>query len=160
MNETSGEATQPFVLVTGATGYIGGRLVPRLLGEGFRVRCLARDAVRLHDRPWREQVEVIEGDVLRAETLLATMRDVTADPKTFRNSDPPRPVHARPGTFAVTPSSLSSHIILRAVRLRLRFGQIWKSGDLEKPTWRFPSSALADPRSVMSRHRPRRSRNC
>ena len=61
MNETSGEATQPFVLVTGATGYIGGRLVPRLLAEGFRVRCLARDAVRLHDRPWREQVEVIEG---------------------------------------------------------------------------------------------------
>ena len=78
MNETSVEATQPLVLVTGPTGYIGGRLVPRLLEAGFPVRCLARDAVRLHDRPWREQVEVIQGDVLRPETLTAAMRDVTA----------------------------------------------------------------------------------
>ena len=34
---------QPLVLVTGATGYIGGRLVPRLLQAGYRVRCLVRD---------------------------------------------------------------------------------------------------------------------
>jgi uncharacterized protein YbjT (DUF2867 family) len=39
------------VLVTGATGYIGGRLVPRLLEAGFRVRCLARDPARLQGRP-------------------------------------------------------------------------------------------------------------
>ena len=41
------------VLVTGATGYIGGRLVPKLLKAGYRVRCLVRDAWRLQGRPWK-----------------------------------------------------------------------------------------------------------
>lgn len=50
------------VLVTGATGYIGGMLVPRLLESGRRVRVLSRHASRLDDRPWRERVEVVEGD--------------------------------------------------------------------------------------------------
>ncbi len=43
-------ATPRTVLVTGATGYIGGRLVPRLLEAVFRVRCLARDPARLQGR--------------------------------------------------------------------------------------------------------------
>src|SRR5512141_1934714 len=51
------EATRT-VLVTGATGYIGGRLVPRLLEAGFRVRCLARDPARLQGRPWLTEVAV------------------------------------------------------------------------------------------------------
>ncbi len=50
-------------LVTGATGYVGGRLVPRLLAESHQVRCLARSAGRLRDLPWADQVEVVEGDV-------------------------------------------------------------------------------------------------
>ncbi len=59
------------LLVTGATGYVGGQLVPRLLAEGHRVRCLVRDASRL-TAPWRDRVEVVtgtvedEGAVLRA----------------------------------------------------------------------------------------------
>ena len=53
----------PLVLVTGATGYIGGRLVPRLLEAGYRVRCLARDARKLDNRAWRDSgVEVVAGD--------------------------------------------------------------------------------------------------
>ncbi|MHC4611047.1 MAG: NAD-dependent epimerase/dehydratase family protein, partial [Planctomycetota bacterium] len=40
------------VLVTGASGYIGGRLVPRLVSAGWRVRCLAREPRKLQDRPW------------------------------------------------------------------------------------------------------------
>ncbi|RZU64702.1 uncharacterized protein YbjT (DUF2867 family) [Microterricola gilva] len=52
------------VLVTGATGYIGGRLVPRLLDAGHRVRVLARSADKLRDVPWRNRVEVMEGDLL------------------------------------------------------------------------------------------------
>ncbi len=64
------------VLVTGATGYIGGRLVPRLLEAGYRVRCLARDPARLQGRPWIGQVEMVAGDCLRAETLPAAMQGV------------------------------------------------------------------------------------
>jgi uncharacterized protein YbjT (DUF2867 family) len=49
-------------LVTGATGYVGGRLVPRLLAAGHQVRCLSRDPVRLRDVPWAGAVEVVKGD--------------------------------------------------------------------------------------------------
>ena len=51
------------VLVTGATGYIGGRLVPELLAAGHEVRCGARSPERLGDRPWRDDVEVVPLDV-------------------------------------------------------------------------------------------------
>lgn len=50
------------VLVTGATGYIGGRLVTHLLDVGYRVRVFARQAERLRDYPWISKVEVVEGD--------------------------------------------------------------------------------------------------
>jgi uncharacterized protein YbjT (DUF2867 family) len=49
-------------LVTGATGYIGGRLVPELLAAGHRVRVLTRSPERLRDRPWAGQVELTRGD--------------------------------------------------------------------------------------------------
>lgn len=64
------------MLVTGATGYIGGRLVPRLLDMGFRVRCLVRDPSRLEGRPWHGAVEVAAGDVLQPETLVRAMQGV------------------------------------------------------------------------------------
>jgi uncharacterized protein YbjT (DUF2867 family) len=47
MNFPNAQSNENPVLVTGATGYIGGRLVPRLLELGIRVRCLARDGSRL-----------------------------------------------------------------------------------------------------------------
>ena len=49
-------------LVTGATGYVGGRLVPRLLDAGFRVRVLVRHPERIRDLPWADQVQVAVGD--------------------------------------------------------------------------------------------------
>ena len=56
------------VLLTGATGYVGGRLLSALRDRGERVRCLARDAGRLRDRAGAG-TEVVEGDVLEPETL-------------------------------------------------------------------------------------------
>lgn len=64
------------LLVTGATGYIGSRLVPRLLEAGYRVRVLVRDQSRLAGRPWRGQVEIIEGDVADPATLGQAMQAI------------------------------------------------------------------------------------
>jgi uncharacterized protein YbjT (DUF2867 family) len=52
----------PLCLVTGATGYVGGRLVPELLRAGYRVRVLARSPAKLLRRPWYDDVEIAEAD--------------------------------------------------------------------------------------------------
>lgn len=65
------------ILVTGATGYVGGRLVPRLLEAGYRVRVLVRDPARLHGRPWLGKVEVITGDALTEGTQNEAMRGIS-----------------------------------------------------------------------------------
>ena len=62
------------ILVTGATGYVGGRLVPRLLAAGYRVRCLVRDPARLQGRAWLGEVELATGDLLQTDSLAAAMR--------------------------------------------------------------------------------------
>ena len=64
------------ILVAGATGYVGGRLVARLLGSGCRVRCLVRDAARLQGRAWLSHVEVVQGDMLDPTSLAAAMQGV------------------------------------------------------------------------------------
>jgi uncharacterized protein YbjT (DUF2867 family) len=68
----------PLILVTGATGYIASRLIPRLLEAGYRVRCLARDPLRLHGRSWFRHVEVVQGDVTVPSTLPHALEGVQA----------------------------------------------------------------------------------
>ncbi|MFD8981580.1 SDR family oxidoreductase [Streptomyces sp. NPDC059564] len=63
-------------LVTGATGYIGGRLVPELLDAGHRVRCLARSPERLRDHPWAGRAEVVRGDVTDPASLGEALRGI------------------------------------------------------------------------------------
>lgn len=64
------------ILVTGATGYIGGRLVPRLLELGYTVRCMVRDRSRLKGRSWEKHVEIVEGDVLDYDSLPPVLEGV------------------------------------------------------------------------------------
>ena len=66
------------VLVTGATGYMGGRLVPLLLERGHQVRVLVRDPGRLVGRKWSHAVEVVQGDVLRGTGLAEALSGVEA----------------------------------------------------------------------------------
>jgi uncharacterized protein YbjT (DUF2867 family) len=63
-------------LVTGATGYIGGRLAPRLIEAGYAVRCLSRSAGRLRDMPWAHRVEIVEGDLGDAVSLVPAFEGV------------------------------------------------------------------------------------
>ena len=57
------------ILVTGATGYIASRLIPRLLDSGYRVRALARDPHRLRPRSWFKKIDIIQADVTSPESL-------------------------------------------------------------------------------------------
>lgn len=66
------------VLVTGATGYIGGRLVPRLLDRGHEVRVLVRDPARVAGRPWTDRVEVVRGDLLDTEATRRALEGMDA----------------------------------------------------------------------------------
>ena len=63
-------------LVTGATGYVGGRLVPRLLEAGYRVRVMVRHPERLRDLPWFNEVEVAVADAGDTEAVASAMQDV------------------------------------------------------------------------------------
>ena len=90
--------TKP-VLVTGSTGYVGGRLVPKLLDSGYRVRALGRSIAKLQARPWARHplVELARGDVLDYESLLEAaqgcraafylVHSMVADPKGFTETD-------------------------------------------------------------------------
>lgn len=64
------------VLVAGASGYVGGRLVAELLERGYRVRCLLRTPDKVASAPWHDQVEIVRGDV--GGDLSAVMAGVDA----------------------------------------------------------------------------------
>ena len=56
-------------VVFGATGYIGGRVVPALLDAGHQVRVVARAPDKLDDAPWRDRVDAVRGDVTSADDV-------------------------------------------------------------------------------------------
>ena len=64
------------IAVIGATGYVGGRLVPELLSAGHEVRCLARNPNRLEGVDWRSEVEVATADVLDRPSLDAALSGI------------------------------------------------------------------------------------
>ena len=71
--------SQP-ILVTGATGYVGGRLIPALLNAGYRVRAMGRSLDKLKCRPWARhpKIELVQGDVLDRKSLEEACRDSRA----------------------------------------------------------------------------------
>jgi uncharacterized protein YbjT (DUF2867 family) len=70
---------QKRILVTGVTGYIGGRLVPLLLEAGYQVSVLVRgNADRLKGRPWLDRVNIAVGDVLEPESLYDALQGIDA----------------------------------------------------------------------------------
>ncbi len=64
------------ILLTGATGYVGGRLLPRLLEQGHNLRVLVRDRDRIEGREWVKEVEIYEGDLTKLETLEGLCDDI------------------------------------------------------------------------------------
>lgn len=72
----STDGSNALCLVTGATGYIGGRLITELLAHGYRVRILARNADRLSKHPWISQVDVVEGDATNDSVLAKALAGV------------------------------------------------------------------------------------
>lgn len=66
----------PSILVTGASGYVGGRVVPLLVEQGMAVRCLARTPAKLRAAPWADQVEIFQVSV--DDDLSAAMAGIDA----------------------------------------------------------------------------------
>jgi uncharacterized protein YbjT (DUF2867 family) len=77
MTDADTSTATPRVLLTGATGYVGGRLLKALENRGFRVRCLARRPAVLEAKAG-PSTEVVAGDVLDRPSLDAALRGVDA----------------------------------------------------------------------------------
>jgi uncharacterized protein YbjT (DUF2867 family) len=73
---TENKAIQKPVLVTGATGYVAGRLVPMLLEAGYQVRTMGRSVEKMAGRPWghHPNIELVRGDIMDEASLKNAVR--------------------------------------------------------------------------------------
>ena len=119
------------VLVTGVTGYIGGRLVPQLIEAGYRVRVLVRDRNRLQGRTWLNQVDVVEGDVLDSASLLTLMSDVSA------------------AYYLIHSMSSSVDFVQRDLQAARNFGEAARANGVKQIIY---LGGLGDPQTDLSKH--------
>jgi uncharacterized protein YbjT (DUF2867 family)/tryptophan-rich sensory protein len=117
-------------LVTGASGYIGGHLVPRLLDAGWTVRVLTRRRSSVADKPWRSRVEVAEGDVSSASDLRAALEGVEAAWYLVHSMDD-RPDFERRDRAAATTFAEAAR--LAGVRRIVYLGGLHPSGEQLSP---------------------------
>ena len=68
--------SQRLILVTGASGYVGGRLVRDLVEDNCTVRILVRDAQKVSEQPWASQVEIVEGNANNPSDLRRALNGV------------------------------------------------------------------------------------
>jgi uncharacterized protein YbjT (DUF2867 family) len=119
------------LLLTGVTGYIGGRLVPQLIEAGYRIRVLVRDRNRLQGRAWLNQVDVVEGDVLDPASLPTAMSGVTA------------------AYYLIHSMSSSVDFDQRDLQAALNFGNAARANDVKRIIY---LGGLGDPNSDLSKH--------
>ena len=65
------------ILVIGGTGYVGGRLIPRLLQAGYEVRAIVRSISKMLGRPWADhpKLTIVQADLHHRETLEKALQD-------------------------------------------------------------------------------------
>ena len=153
----------PLILVTGATGYIASRLIPRLLERGYRVRALARQPWRLRGRAWFRHVEVAPGDVMVPSTLAAAMEGIHTAYYLIHNMSSGRGYTekeldgARNFTAAAEAAGLEHIIYLGGLadpqahiaahmRSRIETGQVLREGRV--PVTEFRAGVIVGPGSI------------
>lgn len=119
------------ILVVGATGYVGGHLVPRLLREGYQVRVLARDIKKAKAAPWGSDVEVFKGDVLEPLSLAPALSGVDM------------------AYYLVHSITRGSDFSERDIQAGLNFGEAAKKAGVARVIY---LGGLGDPDSTLSEH--------
>jgi nucleoside-diphosphate-sugar epimerase len=149
------------ILVTGATGRVGSRLVPRLLQRGDSVRVLVRDLDRA--KTLKEHgAEIIKGDLLNPESLtqgVANMDVVIHLAAFFRGATPEESQSVNlEGTLALARASLVAGVprfIFTSTNLVYGpgYGKLFKEDDPLQPTTPYPMTKAAAEQSLMELHR-------
>ena len=117
------------ILVTGATGYVGGRLVPKLLEKNHQVTVVVRDGKRLADVPWRDQVTVVEGDLSNPDVVEKAMAGIDVLYYLVHSMTTSKDFHTLERTIAQTVAdSASRHGLKRIVYL----GGLHPEGELSR----------------------------
>ena len=119
------------ILVTGATGYIGGRLVPHLIEAGHRVRVLVRSRSRTLARSWHAQVEVAIGDALDPQALSEALTGVDA------------------AFYLIHSMSSGADFHERDIQAARAFGQLAREAGVSRIIY---LGGLGDPATNLSRH--------
>ncbi|MGF1582907.1 MAG: DUF2867 domain-containing protein [Gemmataceae bacterium] len=104
------------IFTTGATGYVGGRLVPDLLEANYAVRCLAREPRKLDERPWRTHpsVEIVQGDMSDVDVLAEQLQGCSVGYYLVHSME------ATGGMYAERDKQLASHFAQAAAKSGLK----------------------------------------